>query len=112
MTRNKPRERVEPDAAEDREYVLDDILDQDEPALHPRGVVAGRRRAGERRGAGFRHPTAGALRGRDLAWDGSGVRRPDSGIDLREAGGGWRMYTRSRFAPYVERLLLDGARPS
>ena len=34
----------------------------------------------------------------------------DSGIDVREAGGGWRMYTRSRFAPYVERLLLDGAR--
>lgn len=34
----------------------------------------------------------------------------DSGIDLRDAGGGWRMYTRARFAPYVERLLLDGAR--
>jgi segregation and condensation protein B len=34
----------------------------------------------------------------------------DSGIELREAGGGWRMYTRARFAPYVERLLLDGAR--
>lgn len=34
----------------------------------------------------------------------------DSGIDLREAGGGWRFYTRARFAPYVERLLLDGAR--
>jgi segregation and condensation protein B len=34
----------------------------------------------------------------------------DSGIDIREAGGGWRMYTRSRFAPYVERLLLDGSR--
>ena len=34
----------------------------------------------------------------------------DSGIDLREAGGGWRLYTRARFAPYVERLLLDGAR--
>lgn len=33
-----------------------------------------------------------------------------SGIDVREAGGGWRMYTRARFAPYVERLLLDGAR--
>ena len=28
----------------------------------------------------------------------------------REAGGGWRMYTRARFAPYVEKLLLDGAR--
>lgn len=34
----------------------------------------------------------------------------ESGIDLRETGGGWRMYTRSRYAPYVERLLLDGAR--
>ncbi len=34
----------------------------------------------------------------------------ESGIDLREAGGGWRLYTRARFAPYVERLLLDGAR--
>ena len=34
----------------------------------------------------------------------------DSGIDLREAGGGWRFYTRARFAPYVERLLLDGSR--
>ena len=34
----------------------------------------------------------------------------DSGIDLREAGGGWRMYTRARFAPYVEKLLLDGTR--
>lgn len=34
----------------------------------------------------------------------------ESGIDLREAGGGWRMYTRASFAPYVERLLLDGTR--
>lgn len=33
-----------------------------------------------------------------------------SGIDLREAGGGWRMYTRSQYAPFVERLLLDGTR--
>jgi segregation and condensation protein B len=33
-----------------------------------------------------------------------------SGIDLREAGGGWRMYTRAQYAPYVERLLLDGTR--
>lgn len=33
-----------------------------------------------------------------------------SGIDLRDAGGGWRMYTRAQFAPYVERLLLDGSR--
>ena len=34
----------------------------------------------------------------------------DSGMDLREAGGGWRLYTRARLAPYVERLVLDGSR--
>ncbi|MDT5257315.1 MAG: segregation and condensation protein [Mycobacterium sp.] len=34
----------------------------------------------------------------------------DSGIDLRSNSDGWRMYTRARFAPYVEKLLLDGAR--
>jgi segregation and condensation protein B len=33
-----------------------------------------------------------------------------SGIDLRRVGGGWRFYTRDRFAPYVEKLLLDGQR--
>jgi segregation and condensation protein B len=34
----------------------------------------------------------------------------DSGIDLRKTSEGWRMFTRARFAPYVEKLLLDGAR--
>ncbi|WP_338080097.1 SMC-Scp complex subunit ScpB [Antrihabitans stalactiti] len=34
----------------------------------------------------------------------------NSGIDLRYVGDGWRFYTRSEFAPYVERMLLDGAR--
>lgn len=34
----------------------------------------------------------------------------DSGIDLRHTSEGWRMYTRAGFAPYVEKLLLDGAR--
>ncbi|MFE5642558.1 SMC-Scp complex subunit ScpB [Rhodococcus sp. NPDC056516] len=33
-----------------------------------------------------------------------------SGMDLRNAGDGWRLYTRQEFAPYVEKLLLDGAR--
>ena len=32
-----------------------------------------------------------------------------SGIELRELGGGWRFYTRDRFAPVVERFVLDGA---
>ena len=40
----------------------------------------------------------------------AGLAARDSGIDLREAAGGWRMYTRSKYAPYVEKLLLDGAR--
>ena len=31
------------------------------------------------------------------------------GIELREVGGGWRFYTRDRFAPVVERFVLDGA---
>lgn len=31
-----------------------------------------------------------------------------SGIELREAGGGWRLFTRDRFAPVVERFVLDG----
>jgi segregation and condensation protein B len=32
------------------------------------------------------------------------------GIDLRKVGGGWRFYTRDRYAPFVEKLLLDGQR--
>lgn len=37
-------------------------------------------------------------------------RDQDRGIDLREVGGGWRFYTRDRYAPYVERMLRDGQR--
>jgi segregation and condensation protein B len=33
-----------------------------------------------------------------------------SGIDLRRVGEGWRFYTRDQYAPFVERLLLDGQR--
>ncbi len=32
------------------------------------------------------------------------------GIDLRRVGEGWRLYTREVYAPFVERLLLDGQR--
>lgn len=32
------------------------------------------------------------------------------GFDLRRTGQGWRFYTRDAYAPYVERLLLDGQR--
>ncbi|WP_372463118.1 SMC-Scp complex subunit ScpB [Pseudonocardia kujensis] len=37
-------------------------------------------------------------------------REQGSGIDLRRVGEGWRFYTRDLYAPYVERLLLDGQR--
>jgi segregation and condensation protein B len=30
------------------------------------------------------------------------------GMDLREVAGGWRLYTRDTYAPYVERFVLDG----
>ncbi|MFI9385893.1 SMC-Scp complex subunit ScpB [Kutzneria sp. NPDC052558] len=33
-----------------------------------------------------------------------------SGIDLRRVGDGWRLHTRDVYAPYVEKLLLDGQR--
>ncbi|GAA4392870.1 SMC-Scp complex subunit ScpB [Tsukamurella soli] len=33
-----------------------------------------------------------------------------SGMDLRGTTEGWRLYSRSDYAPYVERLLLDGVR--
>jgi segregation and condensation protein B len=32
------------------------------------------------------------------------------GLDLRQVAQGWRLYTRDVYAPYVERLLLDGQR--
>jgi segregation and condensation protein B len=32
----------------------------------------------------------------------------DRGFELRRAAGGWRLYTRARYAPYVERFVLDG----
>lgn len=33
-----------------------------------------------------------------------------SGIDLRRSGEGWRLFTRETYAPFVEKLLLDGQR--
>jgi segregation and condensation protein B len=34
--------------------------------------------------------------------------RDRRGFELRQAAGGWRLYTRDAFAPYVERFVLDG----
>ena len=56
-------------------------------------------------------PAAGVSGGRQAGADGRGAlaRGRAASIFARRAGG-WRMYTRARYAPYVERLLLDGAR--
>lgn len=32
------------------------------------------------------------------------------GLELLPVGGGWRLYSREEFAPYVERFVLDGQR--
>jgi segregation and condensation protein B len=40
-----------------------------------------------------------------LRADVDGQRR---GFELREIAGGWRLYTRDEFAPYVEAYILDG----
>lgn len=45
-----------------------------------------------------------------LARLGEGYATQRRGIDLRRVGAGWRFYTRDAYAPYVERLLLDGQR--
>jgi segregation and condensation protein B len=34
----------------------------------------------------------------------------NSGIELREVAGGWRVYTRTAYSRYVEQFLLDGQR--
>jgi len=41
---------------------------------------------------------------------GAGFTARGSGIDLRRVGDGWRLFTRDEYAPYVEKLLLDGTR--
>jgi len=96
--------------SEESEYVLDDILDENELAriLEALLLVVDTPVSAE---------VLGSATGQPVHYVTATLRRiaeeftaRDSGIDLREAGGGWRMYTRSRFAPYVERLLLDGAR--
>src|SRR5580765_3859479 len=40
----------------------------------------------------------------------SGYAEAERGIELRHVGAGWRFYTRDLYAPYVERMLLDGQR--
>jgi segregation and condensation protein B len=96
--------------SEDSEYVLDSILDEDElvRVLEALLLVVDTPVSAEALGSATEQPVHYVAETLRRMADGYLAR--DSGIDLREAGGGWRFYTRSRFAPYVERLLLDGAR--
>ncbi|MEI6252334.1 MAG: SMC-Scp complex subunit ScpB [Mycobacteriaceae bacterium] len=97
-------------SAEESAYVLADILDEDELAriLEALLLVVDTPVSAEALGSASEQPVHNVTATLRRMADGYTARA--SGIDLREAGGGWRMYTRSRFAPYVERLLLDGAR--
>jgi segregation and condensation protein B len=105
-----PVEAQDADVSEDAEYVLDDILDEGELArvLEALLLVVDTPVSAEALGSATGQPVHYVNETLRRLADEFAAR--DSGIDLREAGGGWRMYTRSRFAPYVERLLLDGAR--
>lgn len=91
-------------------YVLDSIMDEDElvRVLEALLLVVDTPVSAEALGSATEQPVHYVTETLRRMADGYAAR--DSGIDLREAGGGWRLYTRSRFAPYVERLLLDGAR--
>jgi segregation and condensation protein B len=99
----------QPDSAES-EFVLDSIMDEGElvRVLEALLLVVDTPVSAESLGSATEQPVHYVTETLRRMADGYAAR--DSGIDLREAGGGWRMYTRSRFAPYVERLLLDGAR--
>jgi segregation and condensation protein B len=96
--------------SEDSEYVLDSIMDEDElvRVLEALLLVVDTPVSAEALGSATEQPVHYVAETLRRMADGYLAR--DSGIDLREAGGGWRFYTRSRFAPYIERLLLDGAR--
>ena len=107
---DEPVEAQDGGVAEQSEYVLDDILGEDELAriLEALLLVVDTPVSAEALASSTEQPVHYVTATLRRMADGFTAR--DSGIDLREAGGGWRMYTRSRFAPYVERLLLDGAR--
>ncbi len=96
--------------SEDSEYVLDSIMDEGEliRVLEALLLVVDTPVSAEALGSATEQPVHYVTETLRRMADGYAAR--DSGIELREAGGGWRLYTRSRFAPYVERLLLDGAR--
>jgi segregation and condensation protein B len=98
------------DDAEQPEFVLDSIMDEAElvRVLEALLLVVDTPVSAEALGSVIEQPVHYVTETLRRMADGYAAR--DSGIDLREAGGGWRLYTRSRFAPYVERLLLDGAR--
>ena len=49
------------------------------------------------------HEVLEALQGLAREYDEQG-----RGFELREVAGGWRLYTRSDCAPYIERFVLDG----
>lgn len=100
----------EHDAEPAEQETLDDILDEDELArvLEALLLVVDSPVSAEALGSATEQPAHYVTETLQRMADGFAAR--DSGIDLRETGGGWRLYTRSRFAPYVERLLLDGAR--
>lgn len=81
-------------AAELRAALEAILLVVDEPVAEP-VLAQALNQPGERIAAGLRQ----------LAQE---YEEHDRGFELRRAAGGWRLYTRARYAGYVERFVLDG----
>jgi segregation and condensation protein B len=103
-------ERPAGDPAEDPGGELPEPIDEDtlEHALEALLLVVDEPAEEMLLAAAVGQPTervAAALRRLAAAYAGAA-----RGFDLRHAGGGWRLYTRDRYAGYVERMLRDGQR--
>ena len=109
--RERTSGRGRPSAAEGSARGADRLRHQRLPGRRPRrhrGGAHGRRRAGDRDVARLGARAARRGRRRPPARARGGVRRGHRGFTLRSVAGGWRVYSRSEYAPVVEKFLLDG----
>jgi segregation and condensation protein B len=98
------------DDAQDEEFALVEGMEPDElrSALEALLLVVDAPAPAESLGVALEEPEERITA--DLrAWAAELTERR-SGMELRESAEGWRLYSRAEYAPYVERLLLDGVR--
>ncbi|MEV8166258.1 SMC-Scp complex subunit ScpB [Rothia kristinae] len=82
--------------------------DPDAVGLGTAASDAAEREAGDRDGAdSARYAEESAVQARAPETAGSRVREP-RGVELRRVAGGWRLYSRTDFAPWVRRFVQEG----